>query len=67
MAYVLAYALGAIRVVPDREGRFLQADAAAPTPEEFMDAMDAIDDDDFLGMKWHVVFKGKRPGVYPSW
>jgi hypothetical protein len=23
--------------------------------------------DSFLGAEWHVVFKGKRPGVYPAW
>jgi len=21
----------------------------------------------FLGAEWHVVFKGKHPGVYPAW
>jgi hypothetical protein len=35
-------------------------------PEAMMESF-AGADDDFLGAEWHVVFKGKRPGVYPAW
>lgn len=66
VAYVLAYALGTVRVLPNRAGQALQTHVAQPTPEAFMTALERVDDE-FLGMRWHVVFKGKRPGVYPSW
>ncbi|KAI0281133.1 hypothetical protein BGY98DRAFT_932225 [Russula aff. rugulosa BPL654] len=39
---------------------------AMPMPEELMAAF-ASASDNFLGAEWYVVFKGKRPGVYPAW
>ena len=66
-AYILAFSLGALRVLPPCGGAVQQALApAAPTPEAVMAAF-ADASDDFLGVEWHVVFKGKRPGVYPAW
>ena len=38
---------------------------ATPMPDVLMDAF-ALALDDFLGAEWHVVFRGKRPGVYPA-
>jgi hypothetical protein len=37
-----------------------------PMPEALMQAF-SVASDDFLGAEWHVVFKGKRPGVYLAW
>lgn len=65
-AYVLAYALGAVRVLANAGGDVQRNADPNPTLEAFMRVLrDAPDD--FLGQEWHVVFKGKRPGVYPSW
>jgi len=67
-AYVIAYALGAVRVLPPRDAalRAHVPAAAIPTPEALMIAF-ADASDEFLGAEWHVVFKGKRPGIYPAW
>lgn len=66
-AYILAYALGSVRVRLHRgDPRAGDYAPAAPTPEALMEALEFVDDD-FLGAEWHVVYKGKRPGVYPSW
>ena len=66
-AYVLAYALGAVRVLkhPD-DPTPGSPTAAAPMPDEIMDAWMEVSDE-FLGSEWHVVFKGKRTGLFPSW
>lgn len=61
-AYAFAYAIGGVQVVP-RHG---STSAPAPMPPGVMQAfLDA--DDDFLGAEWHVVFKGRTPGIYPTW
>ena len=65
-AYILAYALGAVRIIPSADGSYLHGSQALPIPEPVMSALGHVADD-FLGSNWHVVFKGKRPGVYPSW
>jgi hypothetical protein len=68
-AYVVVYALGALRVLPprNRQGQRVPAAApATPTPQAIMAAF-AGASDDFLGAEWHVVFKGRRPGIYPAW
>ena len=66
-AYVVAYALGAVRILPSRGDADQQAVAPAiPMPEAIMDAF-ASSSDAFLGAEWYVVFKGLRPGVYPAW
>jgi hypothetical protein len=66
-AYVIAYTLGAVHVLP------LQGDVgqralslALPVPYTIMNAF-ASSSDTFLGAEWHIVFKGLRPGVYPAW
>jgi len=64
-AYVVAFALGAVRVLPGR-GSSTRPAPAAPAPDAVMCAF-ASADEYFLGAEWHVVFKGKRPGVYPAW
>ena len=62
--YVLAGALGSlyIRSRDPSVPRIL----ARPISEAVLHAFGAADDD-FLGADWHVVTKGKRPGVYPAW
>jgi hypothetical protein len=66
-AYVLAFAMDSLRILPRREASADTGPApGGPTPEALMQAF-AMASDDFLGAKWHVVFKGKRPGVYPAW
>jgi len=66
-AYVVAFALGALSILPARRDAIQLAPAPAiPTPEAIMAAF-ASASDDFLRAEWHVVFKGKRPGVYPAW
>lgn len=61
-AYTLAYALGAVR----RLGRYEHLAPPAPPPASFIAALELVSDD-FLGNEWHVVYKGKQPGIYPSW
>lgn len=62
-AYVVAYALGALRALPRRDVALPQA---LPIPETVMTAFEASSAN-FLGAEWHVVFKGRRPGIYPAW
>lgn len=63
-AYVLAFAMGCVRI------RTADCNAnpspAAPIPRALVDAFELVSDD-FLGAEWHVVFKGRQPGVYPAW
>lgn len=68
-AYVVAFALGALCILQPRSARGQQPAAPAPAipmPEALMVAF-ASSSEDFLGAEWHVIFKGKRPGVYPAW
>jgi len=66
-AYVVAYALGAVRVLPSQGDAGQRAlSPAIPVPDAIMNAF-ASSSDTFLGAEWHVVFKGLRPGVYPAW
>ena len=61
-AYTLAYALGAVHWV-QRSGNLA---LPGPPPALFMAALQNVDDD-FLSESWHVVYKSKQPGMYPSW
>jgi hypothetical protein len=65
-AYVVAFAMGALRVLPPRENSQLAPLPAAPMPPAVMAAFSSTSSD-FLGAEWHVVFKCKRPGIYPAW
>ncbi|KAF7980386.1 hypothetical protein HWV62_38178 [Athelia sp. TMB] len=66
-AYLVAYALRAVRILPpDNAPDGWVPSAAIPTPEAVMGAF-AASSATFLGAEWHVVFKGLRPGVYPAW
>lgn len=66
-AYTLAYALGAVRVLPGPGSLVFGTPAQAqPTPEALMNSMASVCDN-FLGHAWHVVFVGRRPGLFPSW
>ena len=64
-AYAAAYALGTVRVL-SRDGSQASMAPAAPMPQEILDEFKSVRDD-FLGTHWYVVFKGKSPGVYPTW
>lgn len=65
-AYIVAYAMGCVRSLPRRGSTDRAPDPAMPTPTAILDAFGAVSDD-FLGAEWHVVFKGKAPGIYPAW
>lgn len=65
-AYVVAYAMGGVRSLPGRESNARESGPAVPIPPAMLDAFDTVSDR-FLGAEWHVVFKGKAPGVYPAW
>jgi hypothetical protein len=64
-AYVLAYALGSVRVLQCCGEVNTDPAAAGPIPEDIMNAWAAAEAD-FLGNSWHVVFKGKHTGLFPS-
>ena len=66
-AYALAYALGSVRVL--RHPNNPTPDAPTPAAAMPVDVMRAWEQasDDFLGVEWHVVFKGKCTGIFPSW
>jgi hypothetical protein len=66
-AYVLAFAMGTLCTLRARHNASCQVPApASPMPDAMMSTF-TLALDDFLGAEWHVVFKGKRPGVYPAW
>jgi hypothetical protein len=59
-AYALSYAIGAVHTVNPRGA------PTAPMPPALMNAFEETDGD-YLGADWHVVFKGRTPGMYPAW
>jgi hypothetical protein len=65
-SYVLAGALGSLRVLSRDSDPTSPLARVAPMPEAVMTAF-ASASDNFLGAEWYVVFKGLRPGVYPAW
>ncbi|KIM88515.1 hypothetical protein PILCRDRAFT_2743 [Piloderma croceum F 1598] len=65
-AYVVAFAMGAVHVLPPRRSSQLTPSPAAPMSQAVMAAF-SLTSSNFLGAEWHVVFKGKRPGIYPAW
>lgn len=66
-AYLLAFALGCLRTLPPHRPMVnVPLAPACPTPEALMEAFSQCDEA-FLSAEWHVVFKGRRPGVYPAW
>jgi hypothetical protein len=66
-AYALAYALGSVRVLQHPNDPTPSAPApAAAMPMDVMRAWEQASDN-FLGAEWHVVFKGKCTGIFPSW
>lgn len=66
-AYIVAFALRALHILLPQHTTDGRVPAAAiPMPTAVMDAFSAASSD-FLGAEWHVVFKGKRPRVYPAW
>lgn len=66
-SYLLAYAMDCVRTLPPRNGTSLYtAVPAIPTPDAIMERF-AQAPADYMGAEWHIVFQGRRPGVYPAW
>lgn len=72
-AYMIGYSLGLVEVVEDDGNTASNASSALssvlpmhPTPEEIYHALERASNT-FLGREWLVVFRGKHPGIYPSW
>lgn len=65
-AYLLAYALGGVRRLPSRDAPRGYVPPAVPMPVRLMERFAALPSE-YLGAEWYVVFKGKAPGIYPSW
>ena len=65
-AYVLAYAMGALRTLPRRGSDDIGPPPATPTPQAIMDTFASMPND-FLGAEWYVVYKGRQPGLYSTW
>jgi hypothetical protein len=63
-SYLLAGTLGCLYIL-SRDPSTPRA-PAKPISEAVMAAFCASSDD-FLGSDWHVVTKGRCPGVYPAW
>lgn len=62
----MAYSIGAVRVLSAHRSEGRATAPAAPMPPVIMEAFEDADER-FLEADWHVVFKGKTPGVYPAW
>lgn len=74
-AYVVAYGLGVVQVLDGSSATSSSSSSitslqsivrAQPTEEEILAALQRASDT-FLGDEWYAVFKGVRPGVYPTW
>lgn len=65
-AYILAYAMDGICILPAHGKNTEPHLPAAPAPEPFVQALRHVDNN-FLGVKWLAVFKGQQLGVYPVW
>ena len=66
-AYFFAFAMGTLHTLPARHDISKEVlMAVRPMPEALMTAF-ASASDNFLGAEWHIVFKGKRPGIYLVW
>jgi hypothetical protein len=66
-AYVLAFAMGTLRVLLARHDIGQEVLAPAMPMTKAVMAAFALASDNFLEAEWYVVFKGKKPGVYPAW
>lgn len=70
-AYIISYGLG---IVQELRGSSSASSASSclsivnpqPTEAEILDALGRAASL-FLGIEWYAVFKGVRPGVYPTW
>ncbi|KAF7972067.1 hypothetical protein HWV62_19135 [Athelia sp. TMB] len=71
-AYMIGYGLGVVETVDGADGGDDRSNAPTsivsndPTEEEIYEALERASST-FLGPEWVVVFRGVRPGVYPSW
>ncbi|KAF7971007.1 hypothetical protein HWV62_22271 [Athelia sp. TMB] len=69
-AYMIGYNLGLVEIVANGNPVAAVAPRSVvpqhPSPEELYRALEQAADT-FLGREWVVVFRGVRPGVYPSW
>ncbi|KAF7965446.1 hypothetical protein HWV62_43503 [Athelia sp. TMB] len=68
-AYMIGYSLGLVKAVDDavNAGRPEPVSLVVrnPTHEQIYDALERSAPN-FLGREWSVVFRGVRPGIYPS-
>lgn len=72
-AYFIAYTLGFVKAIPTRGQNGLATPPAtpsivttSPSQDEILAALSSTSPN-FLGQDWYAVFKGIRPGIYPSW
>lgn len=72
-AYMIGYTLGLVEVVEDDDGTASDTSTAPssvaprhPTEEQIYQALERAPNT-FMGREWLVVFRGIRPGIYPSW
>lgn len=72
-AYMIGYSLGLVEVVDDDDGTASDTSTAPssavprhPNAEQVYRALERASST-FLTREWLVVFRGTRPGIYPSW
>lgn len=75
-AYIVAFGLGIVQVIGGSSISSASSTSQLasprsivrlrPTEEEILDALQRASST-FLGVEWYAVFKGIRPGVYPTW
>ena len=65
-AYRLAWAMNRVRSVPPPNSDEPPPAPFVPLPPRVYDTL-SQSSDHFQGAEWHVVFRGRRPGVYPAW
>ncbi|KAF7985448.1 hypothetical protein HWV62_5191 [Athelia sp. TMB] len=65
-AYRLAHALNHVRTIRPAGVIGPPPPPFVPLPPRVYDALSRASDQ-YLGAEWHVVFRGRTPGVYPAW
>lgn len=58
--------MGGVRCLPRRGAPAGFVPPVIPAPVRLMERFATLPDE-YLGTDWYVVFKGKTPGVFPSW
>ncbi|KZP12814.1 hypothetical protein FIBSPDRAFT_961127 [Athelia psychrophila] len=65
-AYIAAYTMGAIRRLPPRDAPASFVPPAVAMPAHLVQKLAALPAN-YLHAEWYVVFKGRAPGIYPTW